>query len=237
MDCKSTWELAQDLYYDGLEEEYYVYFFKHPRLGQPVSCFTVASMGSLKTLHFSLALLGLSWKGEGFGHHQYVKKSLCLYHFVLQPCRAGCQAQICCKASLSRPYSLSPLCPPHQCATIVLMWWEGSTQTTDEGSAGSPGPCAGALRQGLQGYRGAMASHAPCHPPLRHLPPPQNLCSTAKVAFLFLHWNNHSAAKKNRMFFPRTMDGGMCMQLRSYGDPLETDAGRAFPAWKSSKAV
>lgn len=127
-----------------------------------------------------------------------MKESSCFYHFVLQPWRAGCQAQIHCRASLSRPYSLSPPCPLHQRATVALTWWAGSTQTTDEWSAGSPGPCAKGLRQGLQG---AMASHGPSHPPPRHFPPPQNLCSTARVALLFIYWNNYSATIKIRCFF------------------------------------
>lgn len=188
MDCRRTWELAKG-FYDGLEEEHCQYFFKYPCWGQPVTCFTVVSMESLKRLPFSLALLGLSWKGEGFKHHQYVKKSLCLCHFILQIWRTVCQAQIGSRAPLSRPYFLSPPCPPLQCATIALMRWVWSTQTIDEGSAGSPGPCAGALRQGPQGCHGFTWPIPPTSPGTFHLL--KNLWS-----FLFLYWNNYSASTK-----------------------------------------
>lgn len=48
-------------------------------------------------------------------HHAHIT-------FVLQSWGMGWQAQLCCRVPLSRPKFLSSPCPPHQCATIALMW-------------------------------------------------------------------------------------------------------------------
>lgn len=92
--------------------------------------------------------------------------------FALWPWRAGCQAQICCKAPLSGPYALSSPCPTPMCH-----YGTGVVHGVSSEGAGSP-PCAGALRQ----VSWALPSPAPSLPPPRHFAPPQNLCSTARVA-------------------------------------------------------
>lgn len=102
-------------------------------------------------------------------------------------------------------------------------WWAESIHTFDE-SADSWGPCVGPLGQGLQGCR----DFSPILPTASHFPTPQSHCSTAKGAFFFsiLEWL--LCYNQNRVVFPKTVAGSICMQLQSFGDPLKMDAGRVF---------
>lgn len=124
--------------------------------------------------------------------------------------------------SLLQGQNFCPLHVPHTNVPPLHWcdWWAGSTYTFDERSADSCGPCVGPLGQGLQG----CCDVSPIPPTANHFSLPQNLCSTAKGAFLFsiLKW---LLAQDG---FPRTVAAGICVQLQSSEDPLEMDSGRVF---------
>lgn len=90
--------------------------------------------------------------------------------------------------SLLQGQNFCPLHVPHTNVPPLHWcdWWAGSTYTFDERSADSCGPCVGPLGQGLQG----CCDVSPIPPTANHFSLPQNLCSTAKGAFLFsiLKW-------------------------------------------------
>lgn len=149
-------------------------------------------------------------------HHAHIT-------FVLQSWGMGWQAQLCCRVPLSRPKFLSSPCPPHQCATIALMWlmsrvylhlwWEKCwfvwtlCGTPWAGSAG-------------------MLWHQPhpthCQPLFTSSKPLQH----SQGSFPFQYTEVITLLAQDG--FPRTVAAGICVQLQSSEDPLEMDSGRVF---------
>lgn len=184
MDYRRTWEIAKG-FYDGLEEEHCQYFFKYPCWGQPVTCFTIVSMESLKRWPFSSALLGLSWKSEGFKHHQYVRKSLCFCHFTLQSENCLLGTDLLQGSSFKAIFSVPSMSPPPMChhwtdemSVVYSDHWRRKCWFT--------WPLYRSPQAGSAGVPWLHIAHL-AHPPgTFHLL--KNLCS-----FLFLYWNNYSA--------------------------------------------
>ena len=149
-------------------------------------------MESLKRLHFISALLGLIWKGEGTtnrcrSHRAFITLSCSLGERAVRHRSAAgplFQGHILCPLRVSPPTNVPPLRWCDERGLLRPSMKEVLVHL--------------ALVQEPSGRvcRGAMASHAPSHPIPGHLPPPQNPCSTAKVAFLFIYWNNYSATTK-----------------------------------------